>query len=168
MFHRVFANPPPGRLDLVRLHLKGGHMREEPLLSMYFLLLKGIFTGYIVLFSLHITQSTEYTSYYCYCYCFPCILFYTMSTVYTICAQCTQCVQCTLYVHNVRNVHNVYSVHYTCAHLLNFAHTAEKSEDPVCAECARDFDKASLDSPSTNREIISFSSNVLLDFFCNI
>ena len=68
MFHRVFANPPPGRLDLVRLHLKGGHMREEPLLSMYFLLLQGIFTGYTgytSLFSLHITQSTQYTPYYC-------------------------------------------------------------------------------------------------------
>ena len=65
-------------------------------------------------------------------------------------------------------LHNVYSVHYICAHLLNFAHTAEKSEDPVCAECARDFDKASLDSPSANREIITFSSKVLPDFFCNI
>ena len=73
-------------------------------------------------------------------------------------------VHCTLYVHNVHNVHNVYSVHYICAHLLNFAHTAEKSEDPVCAECARDFDKASLDSPSANREIITFSSKVFLDF----
>ena len=72
-------------------------------------------------------------------------------------------VHCTLYVHNVHNVHNVYSVHYICAHLLNFAHTAEKSEDPVCAECARDFDKASLDSLSANREIIPFSSNVLLE-----
>ena len=161
MFHRVFANPPPGRLDLVRLHLKGGHMREEPLLSMYFLLLQGIFTDtqdtqYSSLFTLHNLQSILHSPYYCYCYCFPCILSYTMCTLYTICAQCTQCVQC------------VYSVHYICAHLLNFAHTAEKSEDPVCAECARDFDKASLDSPSTNREIITFSSNVLPDFFCNL
>ena len=120
MFHRVFANPPPGRLDLVRLHLKGGHMREEPLLSMYFLLLKGIFTGYIVLFSLHITQSTEYTSYYCYCYCFPCILFYTMSTVYTICAQCTQCVRCTLYM-------------CTLAELCT--HCGEKWRSRVCGMC---------------------------------
>ena len=100
MFHRVFANPPPGRLDLVRLHLKGGHMREEPLLSMYFLLLQDV--QYSSLFTLHNLPSILHTI---------AIAFHAFSsTFYTVCAQCTQCTQCaqcTLYVHTCWTLHTV-------------------------------------------------------------